>query len=218
MDQKVCTYAARQADNKRRLENTPRDNHVQQSPFKRHNVAKAYTAVPGEKSSYAGHYRSDCPKLKNLNRRNTIRNAARSSEARGRVYALRGGDANQYPNVVTYLMPIELGSFDVIIGMDWLSKYHVVIVYDEKIVRIPYGDEILIVRGDRSDGCHVFLAHVTEKKLKDKSKEKRLEDVPTVRDFLEVFPKVLPGLSLTRQVKFHIDLVPGVAPVAQAPY
>ncbi|GJU13224.1 reverse transcriptase domain-containing protein [Tanacetum coccineum] len=49
------------------------------------------------------------------------------------------------------LMPIELGSFDVIFGMDWLSKYHVVIVYDEKIVSIPYGDEILIVRGDRRD-------------------------------------------------------------------
>ncbi|GJZ22036.1 putative reverse transcriptase domain-containing protein [Tanacetum coccineum] len=49
-------------------------------------------------------------------------------------------------------MPVELGSFNVIIGIDWLSKYHTVIVYDEKIIRIPYGDEILIVRGDRSDG------------------------------------------------------------------
>ncbi|GJT89654.1 reverse transcriptase domain-containing protein [Tanacetum coccineum] len=49
------------------------------------------------------------------------------------------------------LMPVELGSFDDIIGMDWLSKYHAVIVCDEKIVRIPYGDEVLIVRGDRSD-------------------------------------------------------------------
>ncbi|GJW05642.1 putative reverse transcriptase domain-containing protein [Tanacetum coccineum] len=91
------------------------------------------------------------------------------------------------------LMPIELGSFDVIIGMDWLAKYHDVIVCDEKIVRIPFGNEILIVRGDRSNnghdsrlniisctktqkyllkGCHVFLAHVTTKKAKDKSKEK----------------------------------------------
>nr|GEZ36739.1 reverse transcriptase domain-containing protein [Tanacetum cinerariifolium] len=50
------------------------------------------------------------------------------------------------------LMPVELGSFDAIIGMDWLSKYHVVIVCDEKIVRIPYGDEVLIVQGDKSDG------------------------------------------------------------------
>ncbi|GKD97924.1 putative reverse transcriptase domain-containing protein [Tanacetum coccineum] len=42
-------------------------------------------------------------------------------------------------------MPVELGSFDVIIGMDWLANHHAVIVYDEKIVRIPYGDEVLIV-------------------------------------------------------------------------
>ncbi|GJX23669.1 putative reverse transcriptase domain-containing protein [Tanacetum coccineum] len=49
------------------------------------------------------------------------------------------------------LMPVELGSFDVIIGMDWLAKYHALIVYDEKVVRIPYGDEVLIIRGDNCD-------------------------------------------------------------------
>ncbi|GJR82376.1 hypothetical protein Tco_0153161 [Tanacetum coccineum] len=54
MDQKVRTYAARQVDNKRRLENAPRGNHVQQPPFKRHNVARSYTVGPGEKSGYAG--------------------------------------------------------------------------------------------------------------------------------------------------------------------
>ncbi|GJU23375.1 putative nucleotidyltransferase, ribonuclease H [Tanacetum coccineum] len=101
------------------------------------------------------------------------------------------------------LMPIDLGSFDVIIGIDWLAKNHAVIVCDEKIVRIPYGNKILIV---------------TMKENKDKSKEKRLEDVPTVRDFLEVFPEDLPGLPLIRQVEFQIDLVPGVAPIARAPY
>ncbi|GJW30607.1 putative reverse transcriptase domain-containing protein [Tanacetum coccineum] len=112
------------------------------------------------------------------------------------------------------LMPIEMGSFDVIIGMDWLSKYHVVIFCNEKIVRIPFGNEVLIVRGDGSSnehgsqlniilciktqkyllkGCHVFLAHVTAKKAEDKSEEKRLEDVPIVRDFPEVFPEDLPA-------------------------
>ncbi|GJS58436.1 putative reverse transcriptase domain-containing protein [Tanacetum coccineum] len=100
------------------------------------------------------------------------------------------------------LMPIELGSFDVIIGMDWLAKNHAVIVCDEKIVRIPYGNEILIVQGDKGDnekksklsiissekvqkymekGCQLFLAQITVKESKDKSEEKRLEDVPTVR-------------------------------------
>nr|GEV09568.1 hypothetical protein [Tanacetum cinerariifolium] len=47
------------------------------------------------------------------------------------------------------LMPVELSSFNVIIGMYWLAKYHVMIVCEEKIVRIPYGDEVLIIEGDR---------------------------------------------------------------------
>ncbi|GJX64896.1 putative reverse transcriptase domain-containing protein [Tanacetum coccineum] len=60
--------------------------------------------------------------------------------------------------------------------------------------------------------------HVTTKDTEDKSREKRLEDVPIVRDFLEVFPEELPGLPPTRQVEFQIDLMPFVAPVARAPY
>ncbi|GJY16523.1 putative reverse transcriptase domain-containing protein [Tanacetum coccineum] len=136
-------------------------------------------------------------------------------------------------------MAVELGSFDVIIGMDWLAKYHAVIVCDEKVVRIPYGDEVLIIRGDDYEngsksklniisctktqkymqkGCQVYLAQVTSKKTDDKSEEKRLEDVPIVREFLEVFPEYLPGLPLARQVEFQINLVPGAAPVARASY
>ncbi|GJU36234.1 putative reverse transcriptase domain-containing protein [Tanacetum coccineum] len=135
------------------------------------------------------------------------------------------------------LMPVELGSFDVIIGMDWLAKYHALIVCDEKVVRIPYGNEVLIIRGDNCDsgsklniisctktqkyiekGCQVYLAQVTSKKAEDKSEERRLEDVPIVREFPEVFPEDLPGLPPARQVEFQIDLVPGAAPVARAPY
>ncbi|GKE52857.1 hypothetical protein Tco_1488013, partial [Tanacetum coccineum] len=66
--------------------------------------------------------------------------------------------------------------------------------------------------------CPVFLANVTTKETEDKSEKKRLEDVPIVRDFPEVFPKDLPGLPPTRQVEFQIDLIPGAAPVARAPY
>ncbi|GKB79580.1 putative reverse transcriptase domain-containing protein [Tanacetum coccineum] len=111
------------------------------------------------------------------------------------------------------LMPIELGSFNVIIGMDWLSKYHAVIDCAEKIVHIPWGNETLLIYEH-----HVFLAHVTMKETKDKSGEKRLEDVPIVRNFPKVFPEELMGLPPTRQVEFQIDLMPGVAPVARAPY
>ncbi|GJY38943.1 putative reverse transcriptase domain-containing protein, partial [Tanacetum coccineum] len=137
------------------------------------------------------------------------------------------------------LMPVELGSFDAIIGMDWLVKYQAIIVCAEKIVRIPWGNETLIIHGDGSNqghearlhiisysktqeymlkGCPVFLAHVTTKEVEDKSEKKRLEDVPIVRDFPEVFPEDLSGLPLTRQVEFQIDLVPGDAPVVRPPY
>nr|GFB91894.1 putative reverse transcriptase domain-containing protein [Tanacetum cinerariifolium] len=118
-------------------------------------------------------------------------------------------------------------NFDVIIGLDWLAKYHALIVCDEKVVRIPYGDEVLIIRGDgRSNsklniisctkthkyiqkGCQVYLVQVTSKNAEDKSEEKRLEDVSIVREFSEVFPEHLPGLPPARQVEFQIDLLPG---------
>nr|GEZ78366.1 transposon Ty3-G Gag-Pol polyprotein [Tanacetum cinerariifolium] len=69
-----------------------------------------------------------------------------------------------------------------------------------------------------SKGCHVFLANITSTKNEDKLKGKRLEDVPVVREFPVVFPEDLPGIPSTRQVEFRIDLVPGAAPVARAPY
>ncbi|GKD74346.1 hypothetical protein Tco_1332628, partial [Tanacetum coccineum] len=67
-------------------------------------------------------------------------------------------------------------------------------------------------------GHNVFLAHVTTKDTEDKSGEKRLENVPIVRDFPKVFPEDLPGLPSTRKVEFQIDLMSGAAPVARAPY
>ncbi|GJW62846.1 reverse transcriptase domain-containing protein [Tanacetum coccineum] len=67
-------------------------------------------------------------------------------------------------------------------------------------------------------GFLIFLAHITVKETGDKSKKKQLQDVPIVKNFPEVFPEDLPGLPPTRQVEFHIDLVPGAAPVARAPY
>ncbi|GJS65886.1 putative reverse transcriptase domain-containing protein [Tanacetum coccineum] len=91
--------------------------------------------------------------------------------------------------------------FDVVIGMDWLSKYHARIICDEKVIHIPINGETLIIRV-----------------MKNKSDEKRLEDIPVVREFLEVFPEDLPGLPPVHQVEFQIDLIPRAAPVARAPY
>ncbi|GJT89325.1 reverse transcriptase domain-containing protein [Tanacetum coccineum] len=86
------------------------------------------------------------------------------------------------------LMPIKLGSFDIVIGMDWLSKYHAKILCDEKVV------------------------------MEKKSDEKRLEDILVVKEFLDVFPEDLLGLPLISQVEFQIDLIHGAAPVARTPY
>ncbi|GKE69802.1 putative reverse transcriptase domain-containing protein, partial [Tanacetum coccineum] len=115
------------------------------------------------------------------------------------------------------------------------TKYHGVIICDKKIVRVPFRREMLIFQGNGnnqreesrlniisctkaheylSKGCDVFLAHITTKEDKDKSEGKRLEDVPIVRDF----PEDLPIIPPARQVEFQIDLVPGAALVARAPY
>ncbi|GJS69383.1 reverse transcriptase domain-containing protein [Tanacetum coccineum] len=232
-----------------------------------------------------GHYRGDCPKLKDQYRRNKAGSKNGVGEARGKVYVLGGGDANPDSNVVkgTFLlnnnyafilfdsgadrsfvsttfstllditpntldvsyaveladgrisetntvlrsctlgllghpfnidlMQVELGSFDAIIGKDWLANHHAVIVCDEKVMRIPYGDEVLIVQ----ERLPNFLAQATQKEIENESKEKRLEDVPTVRDFPKVFPEDLPGLPPTRQVEFQMT-GPCLHPVHRALY
>ncbi|GJX83269.1 putative reverse transcriptase domain-containing protein [Tanacetum coccineum] len=253
MDKKILTITERQVKNKRKFEDTSRNNQNQQQPFKRNNVARAYTTGPGEKKPYGGskplcpkpaaannnqraqgtnqrvltrykcgaqgHFRSDCPKLKNGNQVNRVGNG----NVVARAYAVGTAGTNPNSNVVTGtfllnnryalilfdtgadrsfistafsslidiipttldhgydveladgriiwvntlirgctlnflnhpfnidLIPVEMGSFDVIIGMGWLAKYHTVIVCDEKLVRVPFGDEILIFHGDGSN-------------------------------------------------------------------
>ncbi|GJV80832.1 hypothetical protein Tco_1516702 [Tanacetum coccineum] len=236
-------------------------------------VFRCVVEILGVLHGRPGHFRKDCPKLRNQNRGNKngnkTENQTGGNEATERAYAIGGGGANPDSNIVTCtfllndcyasmlfdsgadrnfvlstfsalldvvpsnldtshpfdidLMPVELGSFDVIISMDWLAKYHALIICDEKVIRIPYGDEVLIIRGDDCDGrsksklniisctksqkyiqkgCQVYLAQVTSKKTEDKSEEKRLEDVLIVREFPKVFPEDFPGLPQARQVEF----------------
>nr|GEV03229.1 reverse transcriptase domain-containing protein [Tanacetum cinerariifolium] len=106
----------------------------------------------------------------------------------------------------------EMGSFDVIIGMDWLVKYHVVIVCNEKLVRVSFGDEILIFHGDGSNNGYESQLNINSCTKTQRYLLKGFQDFP------EVFPEDLPGIPPTRQVEFQIDLVPGAAPVAWAPY
>ncbi|GJX18917.1 putative reverse transcriptase domain-containing protein [Tanacetum coccineum] len=103
-------------------------------------------------------------------------------------------------------MSIPLSSFDVIIRMDWLTKYHGVIICDEKIVRVPFRKDTLIFQGDGSN----------------QRKESRLNIIlcTKAQEYLSkgFFPEDLSGIPPARQVEFQIDLVPGAAPVARAPY
>nr|GEX84855.1 hypothetical protein [Tanacetum cinerariifolium] len=172
-----------------------------------------------------GRIKTNCP----------ARNNPRRSGACGQAYALRDGDQNLRPNVVTdhscevkladgrvvstntilkgcalnsvnhlleiYLMPIELGTFDVIIRMDWLILHDAVIFCGKKEVDVPFKKRTLVVK-------------VIEKELA----ERRLEDVPVIYKFLDVFPEDLPRLPPPRQMEFKSELVPGAAHVARAPY
>nr|GEU58858.1 hypothetical protein [Tanacetum cinerariifolium] len=250
-DKKLQGYAARSAENKRRMESNPRDNRGQQPPFKRQNtsrknVARAYTTGNNKRKGYVRsfpycnkcrlhheglctircrnckkirhqtrdcrvavtpntqgatvrnqqgnvcyecgrprHFRKDYPKMRSQNRgnqtRNKIGNNTEGNEVTAKAYVIGKGGTNPDSNIVT-------------------------------------GDKVLIIRGDNCDGgsklniisckktqkyiqkgCQVYLAQVTSKKVKDKSKEKRLKDVPIIQEFLEVFPEDLPGLPPARQ-------------------
>ncbi|GJS12478.1 hypothetical protein Tco_0406950 [Tanacetum coccineum] len=96
--------------------------------------------------------------------------------------------------------------------MDWLSKRKFVIVCYKKVVRIPLeGDEILRVHGERTLGAVKALMNA-------KVDEPRINDIPVVRDFIDVVLEDLLGLPPQRQVEFRIDLVLGATPVAKSTY
>ncbi|GJV99781.1 putative reverse transcriptase domain-containing protein [Tanacetum coccineum] len=104
------------------------------------------------------------------------------------------------------LLPTRLGSFDVIIGMDWLAYHRALIDCYEKIVRIPLPNcKILEVQGERPENDLGSLICI-------KADEKKLDDIRVVRDFPEVFLDDLLGLPLVREIEFRIDLIPGASP------
>ncbi|GJX01762.1 putative reverse transcriptase domain-containing protein [Tanacetum coccineum] len=228
MDQKLRTYAERQSDNKRKANDSSRNNHgYEQQPFKRKNVVKKGNGATHKgngcfKCGAPGHFKRDYPKLKDKDRGN--------GNAQGWVYAVgnaeKRGNASGNPdaNVVTDhpfnidLMPVELGSFDVIIGMDWLRRCHAVIVCDEKLVQVPYGNETLTFYGNENSNRRESQLTVISCSKSQEYMAKGCQDVPIIRDFPEVFPEDLPGLPLARPVEFQIDLFPRAAPVARSPY
>ncbi|GJS72169.1 putative reverse transcriptase domain-containing protein [Tanacetum coccineum] len=197
MDQKLRTYAERQKDNKRKADDSSRNN---QQPHKKQNVARAYTAGPSEKKAYTG----NLPLCTN------------GCHATNRI----GGSIQQHKTTTTKSKAgacYECGNTRHIKKNCPKLKNH----GNGNRSGTTQGRAYALGGRDaspNSNGCDVFLAHITTKEPKDKSEGKRLENVSIVRDFPEVFPEDLSGIPPARQVKFQIDLVPGTAPVAGVPY
>ncbi|GJU85393.1 putative reverse transcriptase domain-containing protein [Tanacetum coccineum] len=187
MDQKLRTYAKRQSDNKRKADDSSRNNHGhQQQPFKRHNVAKVYNMRTGSIPKENGLYIEGCG----------------GGSACGEAVCSKGG-AMMWGHAQGSLINIALTPLE--------NSYD---------VELADGISTIQSRAQEymAKGCQIFLAHISAKKEEDKSEGKKLKDVPIIRDFPEVFPEDLPGLPPARLVEFHIDLIPGAAPVARAPY
>ncbi|GKC09297.1 reverse transcriptase domain-containing protein [Tanacetum coccineum] len=110
------------------------------------------------------------------------------------------------------LISFGSGSFDMIIGMDWLSNHKAEIIYHEKVVRIPLPDgKVLRVIGERPEEKMRHLRTA-------KTKEQNQEEIVVVRDYPEVFPDDLSGLPPNREIEFRIELVPGAIPVVKSSY
>ncbi|GKA19676.1 putative reverse transcriptase domain-containing protein [Tanacetum coccineum] len=216
MDQKVCVFAARQAKNKRRLENNPREKHVQQPPYKRQNVARAYIVGPSEKREYAGtlplcnkckfHHTGPCTaKCKIFKRVSHQTKDYRSPSATTNHRALV---ANQRTTITCF----ECG-----------KQGH----YRSECLKLKNQN-----RGNQSGNGEAqgrvsfvstafnslidIISFALDTKYDAELDDGKIIGVDTIiRGF---FLEDLPGLPPTRQGDFQIDLVPGVAPVAQVPY
>ncbi|KAJ0813355.1 putative nucleotidyltransferase, Ribonuclease H [Helianthus annuus] len=129
------------------------------------------------------------------------------------------------------LLPMKLAGFDIVLGMDWLSHNQAQIACDKKliIIKTPSGESVTI-QGDTlyglpsnvsilrvsqclKGGCVIYMAQVTVNDPKPK-----IEDIPIISEYSDVFPDELPGLPPERQVEFRIDILPGSVPIARAPY
>ncbi|GKC72174.1 putative reverse transcriptase domain-containing protein, partial [Tanacetum coccineum] len=110
------------------------------------------------------------------------------------------------------LIPFGHGSFDVIIGIDWLSNYKAEIICHKKVVRIPLPDgKVLRVLRERLEDKARLL-------MSAKASDKKQDEIVVVRDFLEVVPDDLSGLPPIQEIEFRIELIPGATPVAKSPY
>ena len=131
------------------------------------------------------------------------------------------------------LVLIKMYDYDVILGMDFLGKYNSLIeCRRRRVIFHPYGEQKFEFVGESrkqpkamissmrakkllTHGCMGYLATIVDKSVEAKG---NVEDVPIVRDFIDVFPEELPGLPPDREIQFEIELLPGTAPISKAPY
>ncbi|GKD60705.1 hypothetical protein Tco_1298214 [Tanacetum coccineum] len=189
-------YVVRNAENKRRLDTNQRDNRGQQPPYKRQNtrgqnVARVYTAGNNKKRDYGG----------------TLTYYNRCKLHFEGQCIVRCGNYRKVGHMTRDCRAAITKDCPKMKSQNYGNKAR---VSDAR------GKAYVLGGGNANPDANTVT--VTVKETKDNSKEKRLEDVPTVQEFPEVFPEDLHGLPPTRQVEFQIDLVPGAAPVARAPY
>nr|GEV69541.1 putative reverse transcriptase domain-containing protein [Tanacetum cinerariifolium] len=237
MDKKILAVVKHQAGNKRKFEYTSKNNQNQQKPFKRNNVARDYTAGPGEKKPYGGsktlcskcnyHHDGQCaPKCTNCkrfghpahdckSRHAAAKNNQRAQGTNQRVLTCFecGAQAKAYVVGTVGTNPnsnIGTGTF-------LLNNCYASILFDTGVdrsfVSTAYSSLIDIIPTTLNHGYDVELADgrvIWVNTL--------IRDVSIVKDFPGVFLEDLPGIPPTRQVEFQINLIPGDAPVARAPY
>ena len=127
---------------------------------------------------------------------------------------------------------LGIRDFDIVLGIDWLSRHRATLDCNKKEVRLVRPEEPgMIVRGIRREiapslinamtawkmlrkGCQSYLEFVVDRR----EEGTRLEDIPIVNEFLDVFPDDISGLPPDRAIEFVIELVPGTEPISILPY
>ncbi|XP_021980288.1 uncharacterized protein LOC110876421 [Helianthus annuus] len=207
----------------------------------------------------SGHKKSECPEL--FEKKDDKSTHTEAPKAKARSFQLTAVEAKTEPDVVSEveigdnknflvcdicrdckisiddeeypidLIPMAMGEFQVVVGMDWLSRHHVKVVCFRKEIKLtsPSGKSVTI-HGEKEGkpvtcsmikayklmrhGCRAFMIYANEP---DKGSLK-IENVPVVREYADVFPEDLPGIPPEREVEFGIELITGAKLVAKAPY
>ena len=138
----------------------------------------------------------------------------------------------QVREFLTDLITLPFREFNLIQGMDWLTKHQAIVDCGQKTIVLRCSDQYeVIIQGIRSSvmsnlisamqarrfiskGYEAFLALI----LDSKRGHVDVETIPVVREFLDVFPEELPGIPLEREVDLSIEIVPGTTPMSRAPY